>query len=261
MNKNILTYPITCPICNQNTEIDGPMLFCKNFSCSAQVAGRIKNWVNELNLLEWGEKIIDRLVSTQLVDSIDQLYTITQEELSNLERMGEKSAAKCLEILHSHKELDLDIFLGGLSIPMIGGSTIRLLIKAGYDSIDKIQKMSIAQMENISGIGPGRAESLYNGLRDNEDLIDNLLDYVTIKERIHGTLTGKVLVFTGAMSTKRPILEQMVKDAGGEIKSSVGKGVNYLVIADPNSTSSKAVAARKLGTKLISEEEFLEMVK
>ena len=63
------------------------------------------------------------------------------------------------------------------------------------------------------------------------------------------------------MKNKRPVLEKMAADAGGDVKSSVGKGLTYLVIADPNSTSSKAAAARKLGTTLISEEEFLDMVK
>jgi DNA ligase (NAD+) len=63
------------------------------------------------------------------------------------------------------------------------------------------------------------------------------------------------------MKNKRSVLEKMAADVGADVKSSVGKGLTYLIIADPNSTSSKAVAARKLGTKLISEEEFLDLVK
>jgi len=89
-------------------------------------------------------------------------------------------------------------------------------------------------------------------------LLDN---GVKIKAKIVGTLTGKSICFTGAMKNKRPVLEKMASEAGGDVKSSVGKGLTYLVIADPNSTSSKAVAARKLGTKLISEDDFLELVK
>jgi DNA ligase (NAD+) len=73
-------------------------------------------------------------------------------------------------------------------------------------------------------------------------------------------LTGSSFCFTGAMSTPRAKLQNLVKDNGGSVKTSVGKGLNYLVIADPSSTSSKAKAARKLGTKLISEQEFMDMI-
>jgi DNA ligase (NAD+) len=92
-------------------------------------------------------------------------------------------------------------------------------------------------------------------------LLDELQEVgVTIKQKLVGSLTGKSFCFTGTMKNKRPVLAKMAQDAGGSVKDSVGKGLTYLVIADPNSTSSKANAARKNGTTCISEDDFLGMV-
>jgi DNA ligase (NAD+) len=135
-------------------------------------------------------------------------------------------------------------------------------MNSGCDTLEKFGQLKAIHFEQVPGVGPTKAKFLADGLAANQKLILDILSTgVTIKEIAVGSLTGNSICFTGSMKTKRPVLEKMAAEAGGEIKSSVGKGLTYLVIADPNSTSSKAVAARKLGTKLISEEEFLELVK
>jgi DNA ligase (NAD+) len=83
---------------------------------------------------------------------------------------------------------------------------------------------------------------------------------VPLKERVRGNLTGKSFCFTGKTKTKRGTLEDMVRGAGGTVKGSAGKGLTYLVMADPSSGSTKAQAAKKNGTETISEEDFLKMV-
>jgi len=254
--------PDNCPSCGTSTEMDGKHLICPNVAtCPARVLGRLQSWVSELNLLEWGSSLLEKLVDSGKVSTVADLYTLTVDDLASLDRMGKKSAQKCYDILHANMEVPLEVLLGGLSIPMIGQSTIKLVMAAGYDTLEEISQCSIANFENISGLGPVKAESLWNGLRDNEKLIDGLLNNgVKIKEKIVGSLTGKVFVFTGALSIKRAEAEKMVVDAGGTVKGSVGKGVTHLVIADPQSNSSKAQKARQLGTTLIDEEMFLSML-
>jgi DNA ligase (NAD+) len=155
----------------------------------------------------------------------------------------------------------LEVFLGALSIPMIGQSTIKAIMNAGCDTLEKFGQLDASNFEQVPGVGPTKAKFLADGLKHNQKLITDILDAgVTIKKRMVGVLTGKSICFTGAMKNKRPILEKMAADAGADVKSSVGKGLTYLIIADPNSSSSKAVSARKLGTKLLSEEDFLELV-
>jgi len=255
--------PTHCPECNGLTEMQGENLVCTNsVLCPAQIVGRIKNWIKELNVLEWGDTLIEKLVESKKVTTVADLYTLTVDDMANLDRMGKKSAQKCYDLLWAGKEVPLEVFLGALTIPMIGQSTIKAIMNVGCDSLEKFGQLTATEFEQVPGVGPTKAKSLADGLQANQKLILQILDNgVKIKVRAVGILSGTSVCFTGSMNIKRPILEKMAADAGADIKGSVGKGLTYLVIADPSSTSSKAVAARKLGTKLISEEDFLDLVK
>src|SRR5271154_3739838 len=255
--------PIYCPECQTGLVENGENLQCPNTEfCRAQIIGRIKNWIKELNLLEWGDTLVEKLVDAKKVKTIADLYTLTVDDMAKLDRMGDKSAQKCYDILWANKEVALEVFLGALSIQMIGQSTIKAIMNAGCDTLQKFGQLGATQFEQVPGVGPTKAQFLAQGLNHNQQLIVDLLtNGVVIKDKIIGKLTGKSICFTGAMKMKRPLLEKMAADAGADVKSSVGKGLTYLVIADPGSSSSKAQAARKLGTSLISEDEFLDMVK
>ncbi len=123
-----------------------------------------------------------------------------------------------------------------------------------------IQEARIEQLEAIPGVGPKRAEALHRWLCRNVDLLTDILGTgIAIKERTVGNLTGKSVCFTGKSTLKRGELEQLAAKAGGVVKNSVGKGLTYLVMADPASTSTKAQAAKKNGTLCISEEAFVAM--
>ena len=260
---SIAKAPKHCPACHSATMMEGENLVCTNTaSCPAQVIGRIKNWIKELNLLEWGDTLVEKLVEAKKVKNVADLYLLTVDDIANLDRLGEKTAKKCLDILDSNKVVALEVFLGALSIPMIGQSTIKSIMNAGCDTLEKFGQLDAHAFGQVPGVGPTKAESLAKGLRHNQKLILHLLENgVKIKDKVIGTMTGQSVCFTGSMKNKRPILEKMAAEAGADVKSSVGKGLTYLVIADPNSTSSKAQAARKFGTALISEEDFLDLVK
>jgi DNA ligase (NAD+) len=144
----------------------------------------------------------------------------------------------------------------------VATSTIKALIKEGYDTLDKIIALSVDDIISIPKFGEKKALALHNGLIENADRIEDILKSgVTIKTQTRGNLTGKSFCFTGTMKNPRAILQKMVTDNGGEIKKSVGKGLSYLVTDDPFSNSAKSQAARKLGTALISEDDFLSMTK
>ena len=255
--------PTACPECGGKVREDGENLLCTNTkTCRAQIVGRIKNWIKELNLLEWGDTLVEKLVDSKKVKTVADLYTLSVKDMATLDRMGEKSAQKCYDILWANNEIALEVFLGALSIQMIGQSTIKSIMHAGCDTLERFGQLGAAQFEQVPGVGPTKAKFLADGLVDNQQLIlDILANGLKLKDKVMGALTGKSICFTGSMKNKRPVLEKMAADCGGDLKSSVGRGLTYLVIADPNSTSSKAQAARKLGTHLISEEEFLELIK
>lgn len=261
--NTIYKTPIKCPDCGTKLIETGEYIQCPNIKkCTSQIIGRIDNWISELNILEWGSSLISKLVASKKVTTIADLYKLSVADLETLDRMGNKTAQKCYDLLWANSEIPLETFLGALSMPMIGASTIKLIMNDGCDTLEKFGQLKAAQFEMVNGLGPVKAQSLEQGLIDNKDLILDILSTgVKIKSIVIGKMTKCSCCFTGTMSNKRAVLEKMVTDAGGEVKSSVGKGLTFLVINDLNSTSSKAVNAKKFGTKLINEDEFLKMIK
>lgn len=253
--------PTDCPNCSSILEKKGQYLQCNNINCSSRVEGKIKNWIKELNILEWGDTLIEKLVSSSKVNKISDLYCLKEVDLSSIERMGEKSAKKCLKLLHEKMEMSLDVFIGGFSIPTIGSSTIRLIMQNGYDNLQDFFDASENDFENIKGLGPVKAKSLYYGLEENEEEMNKLIELgIVIKQKSTGPLSSKSIAFTGAMINKRAILESWAIDNGAQIKSSVNKDLDFLVINDMNSTSSKVASAKKYNVKMISEDQFLKMI-
>lgn len=257
----VANYPNECPECGSSIHFNGEYLICPNKdTCPPQVSGRLKTWVNELNILEWGKGILDKLAEQGLATDIDGLYALTESVLAKIDRLGEKSAKNLVESLNKHREVQLANLIGGLGIEGIATSTTKLIIESGYDTLEKMYQLDIPTLENIDGFGFIRANAFILGLRENKARIDNILKYVTVKNKIHGSLSGKSFCFTGAMSTPRNKLHALVEENGGTFKKSVGKGLTYLVVDNPNSTTSKIKAAIKIGIKIISENDFMKMI-
>lgn len=262
-NNGYFTIPDKCPSCGKATVRNGEYVICTNKTdCHPQVIGRLNKWIKEHGILEWGESILTKLIDSGKVKDVADLYLLKEDDITSLERMGEKGAKKLLAELDKYREVPLENFIGGLCIDSVATTTSRAIIDAGYDTLDKIISLSIRELESIPGFGEKRAKAFYEGLGENANRIESIIKAgVSIKERIKGSLTGKSFCFTGTMKMPRAKLQKAAEDAGGTVKKSVGKGLDYLVIDDPASNSSKAQAARKLNTTLISEEEFLEMTK
>jgi len=254
--------PEVCPECGATTERDGEYVVCPNTGgCPAQTEGRIKAWIREQGIMEWGPTLINKVVSECDVKTVPDLYRLTAFDLQGLERMGETSAEKAIDELFKVLPLPLENWFGGLAIPLCATSTMRAIVDAGFDSLEAIRAVHMDALLNIPGVGPKRAKALRAWLDANQDLIDDMLKAnIAVKAQVKGAMTGKSVCFTGKSRHKRAELERFAKDAGGTIKKSVGKGLTYLVLADPKSTSTKAKAARKNNTECISEDAFLEMV-
>jgi len=253
--------PSQCPVCGFPVEMEGEYLVCSNTAdCPAQAEGRVERWIKSLDIKEWGSVLIKKLVESGKVKSVPDLYSLTIPALAEVDRISEGVADKLLKILWAKNPIPLDGLVGALSVPGCGSSTFRLLMDAGHDTWAKIRSLDALTMVKVQGLGPVKSRTLATWFTQHGHLVDDLLAKgVKIKEVVKGGLTGKSFCFTGSMTRKRGDLEGMVTSAGGVVKGSVGKGLSYLVIADPNSTSSKAVAARKNGTQCISEEEFVRL--
>lgn len=256
--------PTKCPDCGENVEQRGEFLICPNTAtCPAQVIGRLRNWINGLSIDEWGDKLLEQLYNEGLVDDIFDLYSLEVETLADLDRMGTKSATKCLNNLWAVSSIPLDVFIGSLSIPLCNKSTVRLVMNAGFNTIDKLLVATEQDFLKVKGIGGEKARHLYNGLQHNKDLIDQLFKInIWIKEETmaSGKLKDMRICITGKTNRKREDWAVLIEENGGQFKKSVSKDTTHLLIADPNSQSIKAVSAKKAGIKLLSEADLDAML-
>lgn len=260
-SKGVEKYPELCPECGAKTLRDGEYIRCPNKeNCPPQVLGRVSTWIKELGVMEWGDKVIKKMIDAGLVEDVSDIYILTKDQIASLDKMGERSAEVLLKELDKYREVPLYNLIGGLGIDNVATSTVKLVMGAGYDSLDEIKNLSVSKLEAIDGFGSIKAEAFYDGLIENEERIQNILDSgVSIKAKVKGVLTNKSFCFTGSSSKPRKVLQKIVEEAGGEVKKSVGKGLSYLVVADPSISTSKTKAAQKNNTKILSESDFLKM--
>jgi len=260
------TYPTPekCESCGAKPVEDGAFWVCPNVSgCPAQTVGRLRRYVQAIGVLEIGESLLDKLVSAGLVKIVADLYRLKGADIAGIERMGARSAQNVLKAIWKVNPIPLETFLGALSIPGCAESTISLVMDSGLTTVEAMRGASKERFETVSGLGPVKASALWTWFRDNSSVIEDILSTgLKLRERVKGNLTGKSFCFTGSMpsSRKRPELEALVKGSGGSVKASVTKGLTYLVIADPTSSSSKTQAAKKNGTLCIDEAEFNRLV-
>lgn len=259
-----LAVPVTCPVCGHNVVPDGEYLVCQNeATCPAQAVGRIKRYIAALDVKEWGEALIERLVASGKVKTPADLYRLNIPSLSEVERISENVADKLLGLLWEKNELPLEVLLGALSIPGIAQSSVTMVMDAGYDTWGKLFSAAASDLEKVAGFGPVKTRALWQWMHveGGEALMHDLLNAgVKVKPKAVGVFTGKSVCFTGSMKRKRGELEGLVVANGGTVKGSVTKGLTFLVMADPASGSTKAKAAKKNGTRCITEDEFIALV-
>lgn len=255
--------PKKCGVCKKPLEKSGEYLSCRNDACRALIEGRIQNWVDAQGILEWGETLIAQLVDAKLVKEPADLYRLKPTDIAQLDRRGLVIANKVLNNLKAQLPLSLPRFLASLGVENFGAQTAKAVVAGGFDSLDKVRKASLAELSALPGVGPAKGKAAFEGLKKRAKEIDRLLKVgvVPITRKAAGPLAGKSFCFTGALGKPRKVYEQMVEDNGGALLSGVTKELDFLVMEDPNSGSSKAQKASKFGTKCIDEKAFLALLK
>ena len=255
--------PIVCPKCSGALVLseNHKQLYCGNTNCKSYISGRLTKFTNTLEIKEFGTATVEKIA-----EKFDNVSCIYKDEvydyLKTLDGYGERSIAKMRKEVAAHNEMTLAKFIAAFNIEDIGEKVAQKII----DNVGttKLEGLIIADASEYIGDGVKEktAQKLRDGLNALKDDMREVLKYVKIvdiEEPTQGNLGGKSFCFTGAASRPRKELQQMVKDNGGIVFDSCKKGLDYLVLADPNSTSTKAVKARKDGVNLISEEDFVKM--
>lgn len=209
-----------------------------------------------------GNETAALLVDAGLVNTFDEIFTLTVGDLLELEGFAEVSARKLLHAIASRKRITLSRLLFGLSIDHVGEETARLL-SLHFKTLKKIRTASVEELSAVKGVGTVLADSVHSWLRDpvKSHILDRLLEHLTVlgdEAPASGKLAGKTFVLTGTLSMPREEAEAQIRARGGAASGSVSKKTSYLVAGE--NAGSKLEKARELGVQVLNEEEFARML-
>lgn len=262
-----------CPECGSKlVNLPGEAAhYCPNEDdCPPQIKGKIEHFVSRkaMNIDGLGKETIDLLYQQGLVKKVSDLYDLSAEQLSVLERLGEKSANNIIEAIEHTKQIPFERVLFALGIRFVGETVAKKLAMA-FHSIDKIQEASIQELVEVDEIGERIAQSVYEYLHNNkhQQLIQKLKDYglqftlaedkLALKSTI---LAGKKFVISGTFSQfSRDELKDLIENNGGKNIGSVSSQVDFIVAGD-NMGPAKLAKAQKLNITLLTEQEFMAML-
>ena len=261
--------PSECPACGHDVyRPEGEAVArCQNLSCPAQVKGRITHFVSKmaLDIEGLGEKLVNQLVEKKLIQTVDDIFKLTYDNLVNLERMADKSANNILSAIGDAKQTTFARFIYALGIRNVGAHLSKVLEKSFSGDIKKFMSASKEDLEAIDEVGPIVAETIIRFWSDctNVDVVESCLSLGIQFESVEGPksqiLEGKTIVFTGALTQfSRNEAKDMAEAHGGRASGSVSKKTDFLV-AGPGA-GSKLKKAEDLGITVLSEEEFLELI-
>ena len=272
-NTNLLPIkqPVTCETCGTMLVDEGTRLFCPNIHCEKRVLHQILKWVSVVDIRDFGETLIRSLFADKKLNSISSIYSLTEEILTpyflndesiSLEKksLGAKKVALSIQ---NHRSIPLAKFIAGFDIEGIGETVVEKLISQGYNSLKIIFELSEEQVAQVYGFAEIMAKTFVNGIKENRAEMENLVSSGTIfvqEGKLGGKLEGKSFCFTGELTTmKRADAQNLVKSNGGSVKTSVVKGLSYLVTNDTSSGSAKNAKAATLGIPILNEKEFLAL--
>lgn len=267
----VFQFPTHCPECDSDVAKDegGVYIRCTNPSCPAQLREKLRFFATRgaMDIEGLGDKLVDQLVASKLVTCYGDLYRLTLDKLTSLERMGEKSATKLLEGIVASKSRPLSRLLNGLSIRHIGSNGSQVLARH-FGTLDAIRQATLEDLSRVSEVGEITAASVYEFLHSDygkttiDDLVALGLNTQEPKSAIptgEGIFAGKTFVVTGTLSKfSRDDVEDLIEKHGGKASSSVSKKTDYLLAGAE--AGSKLAKAESLGVKILSEADFIALL-
>lgn len=262
--------PGHCPVCGSAVAREGAYFYCTGqAACLAQLKGAIEHFASKhaLGIDGLGKKTVAQLVDRGLVKNLADLYRLTREDLLTLEGFADRSATMLLTSIERSKRVALARLLMGLGIRQVGQHIAKVLAKE-FGSLEAIMAADQERFQSIKEIGPEISASLVSFFKEesNRQVIAQLLDLglsverVDVEKRTNALpLAGQVVVFTGGLARMtREQATQYVEQSGGTVSSSVSKQTTYVVAGQE--PGSKLEQARKLGIRILEEDEFISLV-
>lgn len=264
--------PKHCPVCGAEVISEGAYHLCpNNLGCRAQLIAAVTHYAGReaMDIEGLGAKRVAQLMEAGLLTSVADLYDLPdkQEDLAALEGWGDLSADNLTKAIEGSKKKSLGRFLFALGVPTLGQATARDLA-AHFGTFAAVAEAEEQDLSQVNGVGPvvaAKVHAFFEPQSRTGQIARNLADIVQPREAARprvadSPLAGLSVVFTGALeSLSRSQAEEMVRAAGGRASASVSKSTGLVVVGD--SPGSKAAKARELGVRVISEQDFLELVR
>ncbi|MSU54436.1 MAG: NAD-dependent DNA ligase LigA [Candidatus Staskawiczbacteria bacterium] len=268
-NEKNFVMPKDCPSCKTKLEKSETEALwrCPNTRCFARQRRSFYHFVSRgaFNIEGLGPKIIDRLLDEGLISDQADLFNLKEGDLLVLERFAEKSAENVIQSIAEKKELPLGRFIYALGIRNIGQETAMDLANY-FGSLETLKNVPLEDFNAITNIGPIVAKSVHEWFlqKENKNLLDKFLTVgvkiINPKKVQQGKLSGKLFIFTGSLEAiERELAKEKVRDLGGQTTESISAKVDFVVAG--NEAGSKLSKAEKLGLKVISEKEFLKLIR
>ncbi|BAO77747.1 NAD-dependent DNA ligase LigA [Winogradskyella sp. PG-2] len=266
-------YINNCPECNtQLKRIEGEAKhYCPNYNgCPPQVIGRIQHYISRkaMDIEGLGGETVALLVKEDLINDYSDLYELTVDQVTPLERMAEKSAENLINGVEASKEIPLERVLFALGIRYVGETVAKKLAKH-YKSIDALMFASILDLVTVDEIGERIAESVveFFSSEENRNIVERLKRFgvqleISADKLANQTekLKGQIFVVSGVFETlSRNDLKKMIEDNGGKVSSSISSKTSYVVAGDKMGPS-KRTKAENLEISILTEQAFLQLL-
>jgi len=264
-----VNFPAACPACGSRIGREsGEVAWrCTSLSCPAQLKEHILHFASRraMDVEGLGVRLVDQLVERNLVRTVADLYRLRREDLAGLERMADKSASNLLRAIDGSKDTTFARLIYALGIRHVGEHLAGVLARE-LGSMERLEKAAEDELTALHDIGPEVAQSVvqFFGQERNRRIVAELLD-VGIRCRPaeiakRGGLAGKSFVFTGTLSSvTREEARALVEGLGGRATSSVSRNTDFIVAGE--NPGSKSAKAAELGIQVLSEDEFLDLLK
>ena len=261
--------PEHCPSCGAKVvrEQGEAAVRCLNTDCPAQLLRNLIHFCSRdaMDIEGLGESNIELFVKSELIKTPADIYSLTAEQIIPLERMAEQSANNLITAIKESKKNDLSKLIFALGIRHVGQKAAKLLSER-FGTMTALMNASFDEIMTIDGFGAIMAQSVadYFNMPESLELIDKLmaagLNMKSLKEVKDMRFAGKVFVLTGTLPTyKRSEAAQIIESFGGKTSSSVSKKTDFVLAGEE--AGSKLQKAADLGIKVISEDDFTEMIK
>lgn len=260
--------PERCPVCGSPVarDEDGAFIRCTGAECPAQQLRNVIHFAskNAMDIDGLGESLAQSLLSSGLIATVADLYSLKAEKVTELERMGKKSAANLIASIEKSKSAGMGRLLFALGIRQVGEAAGRVLARR-FGSIEALEKASLEELTAVNDVGETTARYILDWFSNpqSQHLLSRLreagVSFASNEEPVGDRFAGMTFVLTGGLdSMSRDEAKSRIEALGGKVSSSVSKKTSLVVAGE--SAGSKLTKAQELGVRIIDEAAFLELL-